>query len=60
MDFLNKCIINMFCKEKCINYGICNENNIKTINTNACSVCNFVNWLNDNEQNISDLIKSNK
>lgn len=58
MDFLNKCILNMFCREKCINYNnICDGIGFLK---EGCTAENFIIFLEENNINISELAKQYK
>ena len=58
MNFINECIMNKYCTDSCQYYkdNICNED----INFHQCSVRKFLNWLNDNNMDVSNLIMINK
>ena len=58
MDFLNTCILNMFCQNKCANYNQGCKGFFKQ--EDKCSAYIFIRWLRENDQSISDLIKLNK
>lgn len=63
MDFLNKTIIHMYCNNKCINHDYCSDKDNSTLllecRYDECGVCNFVNWLKENEKSVLDIIKLN-
>jgi len=57
MNFLNTCILNMFCQNKCANFthgcsGV-------LIQDERCSAYNYVQYLLEHNHNIADLIKQN-
>jgi len=58
MDFINTCILNMFCQNNCVNYnqgctGFFEQED-------KCSAYMFIKWLRENGQNIGDLIKQTR
>jgi len=60
MDFVNQCIMDSYCQNKCTNRDYCKDNNFEPIRTNECNVYRFINWLNENGKNIPLLIKLNE
>jgi len=53
INFINHCIIDKFCTDECKYKTICN----KEIKYNECNVFKFLNWIDDNNMNICNMLK---
>jgi len=56
MEILNRCLINMYCNEKCEYNGLCSHD----LYSNYCNIGKFIQWLSENKLSIEDLIKFSK
>lgn len=58
MELLARCIVNMYCKEKCEFKEVCSYHPNKLASVDGyCNISKFIEWLSENNYSIERLMK---